>query len=787
MEFTAHIRDDNGEKVIQTVQTHSQESAAIAEKYAEKICTTTIAQLALIIHDVGKLCRDFEDYINGRNDLQRGMIDHCYAGARYLNELANKTNNKKIMETAGFIARIVISHHGLHDWVDENGQNYFQNRIKKDERYEEIKKNIQKIISDEELLQLLQRAQDEYAAIRSKIRSMCSGAEEKKLFAFYMGLFERVMLSIIADADRTNTAEFQLNKEIELKYDKEVWELPYQKMEKQVEKFAINTDKISKQRSSISNRCWQFTDHEVGICRLIVPTGGGKTLSSLRFALKYCKEYKKDHIFYIAPYQSILEQNSDVWREIIGENYFLEHHSDILAELDDKGEIAEYELRSEKWDVPVIATTLVQFLNTLFLGRMDSVRRMHQLCNSVIIIDEVQSIPTKCVSLFNLAMNFMKEIGKSSIVLCSATQPTFEKVKYPLKIDVNVSMTGEYAKDFIAFKRNEILPQITNSGYSYKQAADFCVQKCEEEKMVLFVVNTKPAAHNIYQEIKKKNLEHTKIIHLSTYMCPEHRRRRIDELKNALIKKEKMICVTTQLIEAGVDISFPCVIRSLAGLANVVQAAGRCNRSSEYDRCCTVHLLNLNEECLKNLNEIKTGQIVTRYILENNAYVDLQGVETLSAYFEKYYGEMKEELNYNVDDIELQTDLLEMFSLNRNRYPAWMKDNNLSFYHRQAFKTAGQLFKVIDENSMSVIVPYDENAREVIKCLRSVDYSHEWAKGLREAQKYVVGINKKMEKALREEEAIEFLPSGVYVLKEGYYDNECGIHIEGKEMEFLMA
>ncbi len=783
-EFTAHIRKDNEKEVIQTVLEHSMESAEIAEKYAEKLQATNIAKLTLIIHDFGKLCKDFDDYINERNDLQRGMIDHCYAGARYLVELANDTNDKKIMETARFIARIVMSHHGLHDWIDENGQNYFENRIEKEERYEEIKRNVKDIISDSALLQLLMNAKEEYACIRGKIRNICSGAEQKKMFSFYMGMFERTILSIVADADRTNTAEFQLNRDIERKYDKKVWELPYQEIEKKAEKFAKRTDKISMLRSSISNRCVRFADHKVGICRLIVPTGGGKTLSSLRFALEYCKKYEKDHIFYIAPYKSILEQNSDVWKEIIGEEYFLEHHSDILSELDNKEEIAEYELRSEKWDVPVIATTLVQFLNTLFLNRMDSVRRMHQLNNSVIIIDEVQSIPTRCVSLFNLAMNFMKEIGGSCIVLCSATQPTFEKVKYPIKMDVNSSMTGDYDEDFLAFKRNEILSLVTKSGYSYAEAADFCVQKFEEEGNVLFVVNTKLAAYRIYQEIKKKNLEDTKIIHLSTYMCPEHRKKVIAELKRYLVENIKIICVTTQLIEAGVDISFPCVIRSLAGLANAVQAAGRCNRSNEYNRCCKVYLINLNEERLTNLNEIKNGQNVTRYILESEKYTDLQGVETLSAYFEKYYKEMKEELNFNVKDIEVETDLLDLLSLNGKRYLASEKEENLNFYNRQAFDTAGRLFKVIDDYAMSVIVPYDKKAENVIECLRTSNQNYDWEKKLREAQKYVVGISEVMGKRLKD--AIEFLPSGVYVLDERYYNSDCGIQVEEKDMELLM-
>lgn len=410
---------------------------------------------------------------------------------------------------------------------------------------------------------------------------------------------------------------------------------------------------------------------------------------------------------------------------------------------------------------------------------------MHRLCNSVIIIDEVQSIPTRCISLFNLAMNYMQEIGESCIVLCSATQPTFEKVKYPLIIDADASMTGDYSNDFLAFKRNEIVSQITNGGYSYEQAADFCIQKFEEEGNVLFVVNTKPAAYRIYQELKKKELKDIRIIHLSTNMCPEHRRKSICELKDLLESKQKIICVTTQLIEAGVDISFPCVIRSLAGLANAVQAAGRCNRSGEYDQCCNVYLLNLNEECIRNLKEIQTGQNVTRYLLENENYSDMQAVETLSVYFEKYYQELKNELNYNTEDMEIQTDLLDLLSLNENRCSAWMKDP-LCFYNRQAFKTAGKLFQVIDDNTMSVIVPYDEEAEMVIECLRSVEHYDEWEKKLREAQKYVVGINQRLEKILRQEQAIELLPSGVYILDKGYYDSECGVWKEGKNIEFLM-
>lgn len=781
--FAAHIRIDNEKVKIRTVPEHCEAAAARAEKYAMKIQASGIAKLQATIHDWGKLCRDFDDYIQGKNNFQRGMIDHCYAGARYLCDFAEQTRDLQLIETAEFIARTVISHHGLHDWVDENGESYFSRRISKEERYAEITENIRCLMPDKELTKLLMAARDEYAAIRYRIRQMCNG--DKTTFAFYMGQFERLMQSILIDADRTDTAEFQVGTDLEFDVAEDIWNLFCENIEAKVREFGKKRDRISKLRSSISNRCKDFAGHKTGICRLIVPTGGGKTLSSLRFALDYCKRHGKNRIFYIAPYQSILEQNSDVIKEIVGESYLLEHYSDIVTELEKEEEIAEYELRSDKWDMPIITTTLVQFLNTFFLDRLDSVRRMHRLCNSVIIIDEVQSMPTKCVSLFNLSMNFISAIGDSCVVLCSATQPTFEKVKYPMRIDADSSMTGDYSGDFLEFKRNEVLPVLRRGGYSYEEAAEFCVEKYMEEGNVLFVVNTKTAAFRIFQELKKRITNDAKIVHLSTNMCPEHRRKIIHDLKEMLHFHQKVICVTTQLIEAGVDISFHCVIRSLSGLDHVAQAAGRCNRSGEYGQCCRVFLLNLNEERLGNLKEIRIGQDISGQMIEAGNYSELQSVETLTDYFNKYYQEQEEELEYNVEDMGVQTDLLDLLSVNKNRYSPTMKRKR-NFYTGQAFHTAGEQFQVIEDNSLSVMVPCDDKAKEIISRLCSDIPSNELVKTLRQAQKYTVGLYEQAEKKLKQERALEMLSCGVYVLDDRYYDNDLGVVLDGKPMDLLM-
>lgn len=175
------------------------------------------------------------------------------------------------------------------------------------------------------------------------------------------------------------------NRETECFFDSnKVWENTEVKLKAKYREFAKETGKINERRMKISENCLRFADHRVGICRLIVPTGGGKTLSSLRFAVEYCKRFNKERIFYIAPFMSILEQNSDVIKDIVGSENFLEHYSDFAQNIDDKDGLNEYELRTDKWDSPVISTTLVQFLNSIFSSRTASVRRFHRLANSVI-------------------------------------------------------------------------------------------------------------------------------------------------------------------------------------------------------------------------------------------------------------------------------------------------------------------------------------------------------------------------------------------------------------------
>lgn len=770
--FIAHISSEK--KREQTVKEHCENTAELCAEYCTLFGAENIGRIVGILHDAGKLCTDFDNYIREKAKISRGEIDHSYAGARYISEIADN-------ECSRLIARVIISHHGLHDWVDDNCRDYFHARISNDKNYEQIKGNLSLIVSDNELRDLLKKADDEYKALKLKVAKISKSKTEA---AFYMGMLERLIESALIDADRTDTAAFMDNTEFpEFLSDKELWQGMKNNMEEKLKSFSGKTDAISLQRKSISDRCAAFAKNDVRVCRLIVPTGGGKTLSSMRFAIEYCLSHGLEKIIYTAPFMSILEQNSAEIMAIVGEENFIEHHSNALAEkADNSEELFGYELHTERWDKPVIATTMVQLLNSMFLGKSSSVRRFHRLAKSVIIIDEVQSLPLKCVNMFDLAVNFLSHICGASIVLCTATQPETDSVQHPVLLDENESMTGDFSADFEIFRRTDIIPVIDAYGYSYEEAAEFCIDKFSDAGNLLVIVNTKSSALKLYWLIKERCGDKAEVIHLSTNMCPQHRCDKIEAMRSLLYEKKPVICVTTQLIEAGVDISFKCVVRSLAGLDSAVQAAGRCNRHGENGRVCPVYLIKLKEERLGNLQEILTAQKITQDMTDSGEYADLASPETVSAYFRKLYSTENDKLSYSVPENDTLVNLL---SLNRKRFEMLPDPKTCGKFESQALKTAGKLFKVIDENTQDVIVPFNDDAERIIHRLEDKDEKN-ISRYLRQAQKYMVSIYNGTERKLYENRALRELPCGVVILDKSHYNDEYGIDIDGTENELLI-
>lgn len=784
MQYCAHIRESD--RMEQSVEEHCRQTAAYAASFAEALGLAKTAKLAGQLHDIGKLSAAFEHYIRSGSRFDRGKIDHSYAGARYLKELSQNSQDQYLRKAAALIGRVILSHHGLNDWMNEDQKDTYQYRTEKEQYYPEILHNFQESELFADTQSLLEDAAHEVRAFRAELKELSGGSKES--FAFYLGMLERLLQSILMDADRTDTADFMSNMHTEPDFDTEqLWKGMEERLEEKLRSFSEQTDAISVQRQSISDRCAAFAENAVGICKLIVPTGGGKTLSSLRFAVKQAQKFHKKKIVYIAPFMSILEQNGDEIRNFCGKEAYLEHHSDMLAEIaGDPDLLREYELRTERWNSPVIATTMVQFLNVLFSDKSGAVRRMHRLSEAVIIIDEVQSIPLKCVYLFNLAMNFLARACKCTIVLCSATQPPFEELQeFPLLLDANASMTGESAEDFKAFRRTNLIYQEKKGGWSYDEAADFCSEKFQEHGSLLMIVNTKAAAKEMYKRLK--DTENAHVFHLSTNMCPGHRRSCIRTMRNKLADHQPVICVTTQLIEAGVDISFSCVVRSLAGMDNAVQAAGRCNRHGEHDRPCPVYLLHLWEEKLGSLAEIKNAANISREI--TGTAEDLDDAELLVQYFRKLYRSERSKLRYPLP-LHTDQDLINLLSLNAG----WIdkkKHPHLKFCG-QAFKKAGRFFAVIDSKTTAVIVPYNEEAKTLIADLGSIQEPERIVELLRKVQEYSVNVYAGTEYKLEQESAVYEMQCGrhedctVKILREHFYDKDFGLTTEYGLHEVLL-
>lgn len=785
--FLAHISADGRE---QTVAEHLQNVAELSAEKGRCIGVENLAYLQAIIHDFGKLNGDFTEYISGKNSIRRGEIDHSYAGAKYIYELAEKSPSILSKEAARLAARTVISHHGLHDWLDSDGNDYFIERISKTQRYDCIKENIGGIISDGELLSILEKSAGEYEQIIKKIHSVCdslpksTGSEKAVYGQFCSGLFERLSESILMDADRSDTADFSSGYKAETDFDtKQLWEDMHDIMQAKCDAFKQKKDLISKRRTDISRRCAEFAKEPVGVCRLIVPTGGGKTLSSLRFAIEYCRNFSMKKIFYIAPYMSILKQNSDEIKGIAGEDNVLEHYSDFGQNIDSEEEYSEYELHAERWDKPVITTTLVQFLNTLFSAKTASVRRMNRLCKSVIIIDEVQSIPVKCVSMFNMAMSFLARVCGCTVVLCSATQPSLDECRYPVLLDKRESMTGDYTEDFGIFKRVEVINCVTAKGFTYDEAAEFCHERYIENGSLLVVLNTRSSAEKVFKHISEIDENsppeaRATLIHLSANMCPQQRIDKINEMKKLLNDGAPVICVTTSLIEAGVDILFKCVVRSLAGLDSVAQASGRCNRNGQYS-CCPVYIIWLPQENISMLKQLTSAQAAATEILYKYKSADILGTDIQNKYFKRFYAEESKNLDYPETDLGTGTSLVEMLSHNTVRAKIKRCPNRPYW---QSFASAGKLFEVINEASTEIIVPYNAEAKEIICALGNDLSPNERAMLLRRAQKYSVSIYEQTKARLNESGAIYMMGDGqIAVLKEGFYSEKTGVDPDGSD------
>ncbi len=797
MKTLAHIVIRDGIRQEQGLAAHCLTAAKYASECLQKTNLQNTAFLAGILHDMGKGKQTFSDYLESASageDVKRGSIDHSTAGMVWLLERFHTAASDKWEKlTSEIIAYAVGAHHGLFDCVDLDGCNGFLRRLQKDREelgYAEALENyFEEVISENELCL-------HFAQAKAEVRSFFETASEEygkrrsEIF-FQISMLVRLILSAVIYGDRRDTGEFmaQADRLQRSPYDwqsrREFFETKYR---------ALEADSgLNLVRQDISRQCLRFAGRGSGIFRLNVPTGGGKTLSALRFGLAHVEKYDKKRIIFIIPLLSILDQNVKVIRDYLPDpENVLEHHSNVVKEKEAGDRMDQYEILAESWDSPVIVSTLVQFLEILFSHKTSAVGRLQALNDSVIVIDEVQSLPSKTTFMFNMALNFLQRSCNATIVLSSATQPCFDELQWPLHFAEEADMVRLSADQRRLFERAEIRNCTDPYGMSLEQCGEFCAGLMKKHVSLLVVCNTKAEAGRLFEMLAgREDAAEWDVFHLSTSMCQGHRLDTMERLQNRLktIQKErqngtverKTLCISTQLIEAGVDLSFEGVVRVLAGIDNLVQAAGRCNRSNEYGDFGTVYMINLRNENLSMLPEIANARSSTLQVLEcagNSNDFSLAGEEAARLFYRYLFEKTKDGMKYPIRDCGMTLYLAELLG---NRNGAAQTGENLRFILRQPFKTAGERFRVFDRQTTDVLVPYQagEQLIERLAYLGGRSFSlAEYRDALREAKQYTVNLYdwqiSKLEQAglLR-----HLLDDRILVLDGQAYDPDVGVSV----------
>lgn len=542
----------------------------------------------------------------------------------------------------------------MSDGISPDGNSVFYQKLdeKADKKYNysEVKQNMEGVFPNiaDDVDRLIKESKKELSNVIDKINETYTSQESSQ---FAMGLFVKYIYSCLIDADRLDAYLFDVNEQSSSSRagpDKyftsehtdwdnyiNIFETNLQELSELSIQKNDTEKKIIKNRQLISDRCKEAASKKTGIYQLSVPTGGGKTLSSLRFSLHHCKAENKKRIIYVIPYLSIIEQTASELRKILNlsenSDFLLEHHSNIVLP-DDENEWEIRKLATSRWDKPIIITTVVQFLDTVMSSRGGELRKFHNMSDSVIIFDEIQSLPIKSIHLFNEVITFLAKFCNATILLCTATQPQLDKTERKNLLLENNPNLVDCGHLFEEFKRTRIV------FLEEKDIDDFGVfisEKADVWGNCLTVVNTKKSALELYKKLKNK--DGFEVYHLSTSMCSIHRAETIIKVKDALKNNRKVICVSTQLIEAGIDISFSCVVRAAAGLDSVAQAAGRCNRNGEYEDLMEVYTIPLKGENLDKLPDIKAGKEITERLIRNNKGADLLDPKIMEQYYESYF------------------------------------------------------------------------------------------------------------------------------------------------------
>ena len=587
----------------------------------------------------------------------------------------------------------------------------------------------------------------------------------------------RMLFSALVDADRLDTEQFMtpdLSAErLRIKGNYASLCTLRERLRAKTESFRSAPDTpVNRARAYFLESCRTHgAESDPGIYTLSLPTGAGKTISSMAWALEMAIRNHHDRIIYVIPYTSIITQTAMVFREIFGEENILEHHSEVVVEQQGEGDSGDEQMSrlkflTENWDAPIILTTNVQFFESLFASKPAKCRKVHSIANSVIVMDEVQALPEGFLSPILSAIDTLSEAFHCSILCCSATQPVYDEdlnspddgSDYYTPLDTRGDLVPREAKYFVPFDRVDyhLEPQTVTS----QELAD----RLAAEHSVLCVVNSRKDASQVYRALRDlPKVKADEVIHLSRSMCSAHLRRAIETVKERMREGKLTKVISTQLIEAGVDLDFPCVWRAHSGLGSIIQAGGRCNREGKMERRGQVFVFSLADGS-RPFGNIARGCNATKMLLHklSNKITDPTDPEVIAKYYRLYFKDIPD-----FDTEGIAQDLTED-----------PEDIN--------FESAAERFKLIDdEGTFPVIVPYMEEGKALVRMIRN----HEilTREGYHRMQEYSVSLRQGDYSTLLSHGNIEQIPWGEdfisVLVDDECYDSVAGVVISNHWVE----
>ena len=683
----AHVRQArDGSFVIHDLENHLLAVAELAAKHASAMGSADWAQLAGLWHDLGKYANEFQRRIKSVSGYDPdahlegsvGRVDHSTAGALHAVEQFGLHGR--------ILAYLIAGHHaGLPDWHSgETGGAALNARLGDKSHLERA----------------LHQPIPPAILVQTKPASPPVGKSDG------FALWVRMLFSCLVDADFLDTEAF-------MDEGKAAQRAGYPAVEELLRRFNSHMSKnfsgtatthVNRIRDEVLRQCREKASDAPGIFSLTVPTGGGKTLSSLAFALQHAVKNGKRRVIYVIPYTSIIEQTANIFRDIFPDAV-VEHHSN----LDSDKETVKSRLATENWDAPIIVTTNVQFFESLFAARTSRCRKLHNIVNSVVVLDEAQLLPPEFLQPILTVMNLLAQHYGVTFVLSTATQPALNSRSGFGWAFKGLEGVREIVSDPDSFYRD--LERVTvelPEDLHQPQSWDEIAKRVQTHKSVLAVVNSRTDARELHMRLPKGT------VHLSALMCGEHRSRVIADIKRRLKDGEAVRVVSTQLVEAGVDVDFPVVYRALAGLDSIAQAAGRCNREGKLER----------------------GQVFV-FVPPRPAppgHIRRAAQTTVSLLFGSHENPLRRELFQSYfEQLYWQAPSLDKHGIEGLLKPDGQADDQL----KVQFRTAAQRFQLIDESGYrSVIVRYGDSPALIGKLEK--DGPERWL--MRKLQRFTVSL-----------------------------------------------